>query len=127
MIPIGYYGTHYSGEFNKTKRINFPSRLKKTFNQRTGSVGKLYCLRDNEEGVDFLSLWDNVPSKEGALEVNIDARGRLQFPKGINLLEGELTWLGAGDHMEIYRSPDWQEIKDNPIYERILERIHPRH
>ncbi|MFH1326940.1 MAG: hypothetical protein ABIH59_02335 [archaeon] len=119
-----YHGQYLSSGFI-FNRINFPSKLRRIFYQRVGLSRKLYCSQENDEGVNFLSLWE-TSGNEKRTRVKIDRiNGRLQFPKKIKPLEGSLIWLGVNDHIEIFNSKDWNEIKNNTIYEKMLERIHP--
>lgn len=77
------------------------------------------------DGIDNMPLGD--PNRDRmsrlilgkSLEMEVDKDGRIVLPlrqrQKLGLTEGEITFMGAGDHFEIWKSATFEQMVDEPL------------
>ncbi len=126
MTIDNYVGKFEVKGINSRNRVTFPSKLLKTFYRRNeGKDPKLYCIKEDDEGFYFLSLWEEetIGDRKGT-EIKVDKRRKeLIFPEEIAPKSGRLVFLGSDNHIEIFSEYVWGQIKDSKRYEEFREKF----
>ncbi|MBI3623942.1 hypothetical protein HY212_07740 [Candidatus Pacearchaeota archaeon] len=107
------YDGHYDVRgINSSRNVNFPARLRKTFQER-GKIlltSRLACCRGDNEGYNFWNVWDytpDLPNQRKFYPLTISKSGEiLYFSVKIDLKKRDLTFLGMGNRIELWYRED---------------------
>ena len=121
MTNDKYMGKIPTEKFSNSNRIVIPRDFIKIYS------GALYCYKESEEGFTFISFYESRQREmnKKQIQVNIDSKGRLYMPSLTEFMDGDLVWLGYGNHIGLWRKEDWKksEKAGEKKYEGMLEKI----